>query len=406
MKTLWMVSGGVEAVPGILRAKEMGYFVVVSDGNPHAPGFEFCDHSVVVSTYDESGTVKAARDFHKNIRPVHGVISVASDIPLTVASVANDLGLPGMSLKSARMASDKLAMKDRLSEAGIPVPWYRAISNVNDLRDSVLERRFPLVIKPVDSRGARGVLRLLPDTDLEWAFGHSMSFSPTSRVMVEQFLEGPQVSTESVLMENYAATPGFSDRNYEFLERFSPYIIENGGQQPSSLRSNEQNSTSRLAEMAGRALGITTGIVKGDMVHTSDGPMVIEIAPRLSGGWFCTDQIPLATGVDLLGSAIRLSLGESVPEEELVPRYQKGVAIRYFFPNPGRIQGISSLQRFWGMSWIHKMNLYVKQGETINPVTDHTKRAGFVITSGKSREQAVERAEFVCRNVAITTEPV
>ena len=102
--------------------------------------------------------------------------------------------------------------------------------------------------------------------------------------------------------------------------------------------------TARLAgdkaEQAALAMGITTGIAKGDMVLTKDGPKAVEIAARLSGGWFSTDQIPLATGVDLIGAAIKIALGEYVPEEDLIPRYQKGVAIRYFFPEPGSGGGL------------------------------------------------------------------
>ncbi|MEZ4483735.1 MAG: hypothetical protein R2864_03785 [Syntrophotaleaceae bacterium] len=180
------------------------------------------------------------------------------------------------------------------------------------------------------------MLRLTAGVDLAWAFKHARSNSPSNRVMVEEYLEGPQLSTESVLLAGVAVTPGFCDRNYEFLERHAPYIIENGGQQPSCLEATAQAQVAACAESAGRALGISTGIAKGDMVWTADGPKVIEIAARLSGGWFSTDQIPLATGVDLLGAAIRLALGQQVRAEDLLPRNARGVAIRYFSPRSGR----------------------------------------------------------------------
>lgn len=403
MKTLWVVSGGVEAVPGIKRAKEMGLHVVVSDGASDAHGYEFADDRVVVSTYNVEATVEAAVKYHNTIRPIDGVICIASDVPLTVANVANALGLPGISIETARRASNKLAMKRRFIESNIPVPWFSPVESVSHLRSIVKEKDFPLVIKPVDSRGARGVLKIGPLVDIEWAFNHSLGFSPNKKIMIEEYIEGPQISTESVLLGDRAYTPGFTDRNYEFMERFVPYMIENGGQQPSVLSQEQKIAVSRLAEYAGRALGVEKGIVKGDMVLSDRGPMVIEVAARLSGGWFSTDQVPLATGVDLVGIAIKVALGEDVREEEIIPRYWKGVAIRYFFSEPGKVAAIRNIEKFDKAPWVHRIGFFIKPGDVIEPVTNHTKRAGFVITKGSTRDEAVKRAEDVVDAIEIET---
>src|SRR5216683_8168961 len=87
-RTIWMVSGGAEAVPGIQRARAMGLHVVVSDMNPVAPGFKSADDAVVADTYDADGTVAAAVEYHAHKRPIDGVMCMAADVPLTVASVA------------------------------------------------------------------------------------------------------------------------------------------------------------------------------------------------------------------------------------------------------------------------------------------------------------------------------
>lgn len=405
-KTLWIVSGGAEAVPGIKRAKEMGLRVVVSDMDAEAPGFAFADDRIIASTYDASATANAALEYNRKIRPVNGVISIASDVPMTVATVASTLGLPGITLETAALASDKLAMKRRFVEADIPAPWFSAVESPAQLKSIMKKRGLPLVIKPVDSRGARGVLRLDSTVDPEWAFGHSIGCSPGKRVMVEEYIEGPQISTESVLLGERGYTPGFTDRNYELIDAFAPYMIENGGQQPSVLSDADQLNVSRMAEDAGRAIGIKNGVVKGDMVLSESGPMVIEVAARLSGGWFSTDQIPLATGVDFVGAAIRIALNEEVRGEELMPRYWKGVAIRYFFPRPGRVLEIRNLERFNGAPWVHRIGFFVKAGDIIGPVTNHTRRAGFVITKGESRAEAVARAEEAVREIVIETAPV
>jgi biotin carboxylase len=403
-RTLWIVSGGAEAVPGIERARAMGLHVVVSDMNPAAPGFRAADEAIVANTYDADQTVAAAAAYHKTKRPIDAVMCMAADVPLTVASVAAALGLPGISVESARLAADKLAMKQAFERAGIPIPWFKALASIDDLRAVIAERGFPLVLKPVDGRGARGVLRLTEQTDPGWAFSHATSQSRRGAVMVEEYLAGPQISTEGLLVDGEGTTCGFIDRNYEHLGTFAPYIVENGGEQPSALPLPAQRRISSVAMDAGRAIGIVSGSVKGDMVWTDRGPYVIEIAARLSGGWMSTDQIPLGAGVDLIGCAIRLALGEKVPAEDIRPRWHRGVAIRYFFPAPGRVAAIGGAEAFAHVPWVHRLGFFVEPGEIVQPTTDHTKRAGFVITTGATREEAVDRARGVVDAIRIQTQ--
>jgi biotin carboxylase len=397
------VSGGAEAVPGIQRARALGLHVVVSDMNPAAPGFKDADDAVVANTYDEDATAAAALEYHKTKRPIDGVMCMAADVPVTVATVAAALNLPGISIASARLAADKLAMKQAFAQAGIPIPWFQSVASLEELRQIVAERGLPLVLKPIDSRGARGVLRLTNETDLAWAFAHASGQSRAGSVMVEEYLAGPQISTEGLLVGGVGTTCGFIDRNYEHLETFAPYLVENGGEQPSVLSLPAQRQIATVAMDAGRAMGITSGSVKGDMVWTDRGPYVIEIAARLSGGWMSTNQVPLGTGVDLIGCAIRLALGENVPAEDLQPRWHRGVAIRYFFPRPGRVASIDGAEAFANVPWVHRFGFFVEPGEVVPPTTDHTKRAGFVITTGSTRDEAVDRAHMVVEQVRIRT---
>ena len=402
-KTIWIIGGGVEAIPGIRLAKKLGLNVVVSDGSLNAPGLKFADNSVIASTYDIEGTVDAACKYHQNVNPVDGVICIATDVPLTVASVAEKLSLPGITTETARKCSDKFLMKETLLAEGIPIPWFSLVKSVSELCSIISERGLPLVIKPVDSRGARGVIRITKSIDLEWAFEYAKSFSPTSRVMVEEFLEGQQYSTESVIMDEKNITLGFSERNYEFLEELSPYIIENGGQQPAKIDKKELDSIVNLVEKSSQILGVSNATSKGDVVMSKEGPKIIEIAPRLSGGYFSSDQIPLVTGINIIEIAIRLSLGEKINKNKLLFSHQKAVAIRYFFPKPGKITSISNIDSFKNESWVHKLNLFFGVGDVLEKVTDHTKRCGFVITSGNTRDEAVERARTVVENVQILT---
>ncbi len=404
-RTVWIVSGGVEAVPGIERARALGLHVVVSDRDPAAPGFALAHDAVLASSYDVRATVDAARRFHRSVRPLDGVLCIAADVPHTVAAVAEALGLPGIPLASARLAMDKLAMKRRFAARGVPVPVFRPVPDAARLR-ALVRREPPLVIKPVDSRGARGVLRLLPDVDPDWAFAFARKHSPSGRVMVEHYLEGPQISTESLVVDGRVHTLGFSDRNYELLDAFAPHVIENGGDLPSALPPSQRAAVCRLVEQAAAALDITDGVVKGDIVVSGGAPRVIEIAPRLSGGYLCSHEIPLNTGVDFLGGALRLALGERPAPAELAPRFERPVCQRYFFPRPGRITGIAGVDEVRARPGVAHLALHVAPGDRVGPADSHPARAGMVITTGDTREEARQRAWRAVRDVRIETSPL
>jgi biotin carboxylase len=406
-KNLLVVGGGIEAVPGLERGRQMGLHLVVSDKNPDAPGFAFADNNnedkLLASTYDIEATVAAARRYHREVRPIHGVMCIASDIPRTVAAVAADLGLPGISQESARLSSDKLDMKLKFRQDGVPVPWFSLVESAKKLHEIVLSRGFPLVIKPVDSRGARGVLRLTETVDLEWAYQFSARQSPSGRVIVEEFLEGPQISTESIVLDGIAHTPGLADRNYEFLDRFAPHIIENGGDLPTQASAEEQQAVRNLIQQAATSMGVCNGVVKGDVVFHDGKPFIIELATRLSGGYFCTHEIPLSTGVDFVGCAIRLALGEQVNADELVPRWQHCISQRYLFPSPGRVVGIAGAKQVLEQPGIVFCQVRLKVGDLVRPVDSHPARAGLVMAIGESRREAMERAEAAIASIEIET---
>ncbi len=404
MKTLWIVSGGIEAVPGIALAKRMGYRVVVSDGSPEAPGFRFADKCVLASTYDVEATLKAARSHVAGGGAIDGVLCVAADVPLTVARIAEEFDLPGIPVSSAELGVDKLAMKQRFSESGVPVPWFQSVANARELAACVKDRGHALVVKPVDSRGARGVVRIRPGLDFGWVFETARRESPSNRVMVEAFLPGPQISTESVVLGGHCHTLGFSDRNYEHLDTYAPFIIEDGGTQPSLHDAVTKAAVHTLIEQAARAMGVDTGIVKGDIVVCDGKPFVIELAPRLSGGYFCTHQIPLHTGVDILGIAIRLALAESVDPAELVPRSETPIAQRFVFAAPGRVVEVSGVDEVSARPEVEFCHVGIRPGDFVRPIRSHPARPGMVIASGESREAAIENAAAAVRDIRIRVE--
>ena len=258
-KTLIVIGAGLESIPVLQRANEMDLHVVAVDANPQAPGFAYAHEPLIGCVYTPEITVAALTKWSQKGGKPQGVICAAVDAPGTVAAVADHFGLTAVSAETACLATDKKAMKDRFKESGIPIPWYQEIFSAEELACILDERRETLVIKPVDSRGARGVLRLVyGSTDMPapaWAFACAKEESPTGRVMVEKCLDGPQISTEGFVVNGQTFCPGFSDRNYEFLDRFAPNIIENGGDLPSFLDQEYTAGSQRSFRSGGKGSG-------------------------------------------------------------------------------------------------------------------------------------------------------
>ncbi|WP_239057182.1 ATP-grasp domain-containing protein [Desulfovibrio sp. JC010] len=397
----------MESIPVLQRASEMGLYVLAVDANPQAPGFAHAHESVIGCVYTPEKSVAALNKWSAKGGKPHGVICAAVDAPGTVAAVADHFGLTAVSAETARLATDKKAMKDRFKECGIPIPWYREIFSADELAQLLADQQETLVIKPVDSRGARGVLRLVYGSphmpDPQWAFECSQKESPSGRVMVEKYLHGPQVSTEGFVVNGQCFCPGFSDRNYEFLDRFAPNIIENGGDLPSFLDQDTQDAVKELSGKAAIALGIENSMFKGDMVVHEGRPYVIEMAARLSGGYFCSHEIPWNTGVDFVSTAIRLALGEAPAPENMIPPFQKGVAQRYLFPKPGKVTAIEGVEEARKMDGISMLEIRTAVGEAISPATSHPARAGVVMARAETREEAIKRVEAAVAAIKIVT---
>lgn len=391
-KTLLIVGAGVEQIPAYQRAKARGLNVVGTDMNPEAPAFAYTDDCLLASTRDPLATLDAVRSFTSR-QAIHGVMTIANDVPLTVATVAEALDLPAISPHSAKLATDKLLMKQAFSAGNVACPWFASVSSPAELKRLMVERGAArYVIKPVDGRGARGVLLIDLTSDLVWAFEEAQRWGDCGRVMLEEFVPGLQISSESFLIDGVAYTPALAERNYEFLDRFAPYIIENGGTIPAVVSGSTRQEINRLIERGAAALGVTEGIVKGDLIVTADGkPLIVELALRLSGGWFATHQIPAASGVSLVDAAISYALGEPVLQEKLTPKFDRATAIRYWFPEVGRIESIRGESNLMRLPGLIAHGFFRKPGDRQPEIRMHPDRFGYLIVDADDRETALAR---------------
>ncbi len=347
--------------------------------------------------WDEEALIKFVESYNGKI---DGVITIASDIPHMVSRVAERIGVRHISIETADLAVDKFKMKQALKYYGVNVPEFRMVLSAHEVKKFIKEFGFPVIIKPIDNSGARGVLMITEDTDLEWAYKESKNNSRSGEIMIEKFISGQQISTEGIMYENQFYITGFSDRNYSRLEEFLPNIIEDGGDFPSIL-SNEQVKLVNIEfEKAVRALGIDWGPGKGDMIYGDDEKAyVVEIAARLSGGNFCYDQVPLGTGVDIVDAYIDMAVGNSIDIECFKPKFSKGIAQRYFFPGTGKIKEILGIEEVKSMTNVAKIDFFVKEGDIIEKQSNHTKRVGYVIAVGKDKKEAIKNAEEAINSV-------
>jgi biotin carboxylase len=402
-KRLLILGASEDQLFAVKTAHEMGIEVVVVDMNPNSVGFKYADDYAEVSTRDVDALIAFIDEYQKKME-IHGVMTMGSDIPDILAALCDKFGWIGPSKQTAYWGTNKYAMKTRFKECGIPIPYFSLVDSVSELEEVIDEIKYPVVIKPVDRSGSRGVFKLDGTRNINRLFHESKSESFSGQVMVEKYLKGLQISTETILYDDEAETPGFADRNYELLDRFAPRIIENGGTVPSSLSLDVQEEVKELVTRSARALGVKRGVTKGDVVMTDDGPYMIEMAVRLSGGDFSESLIPLGCGVNIVKSVIQIVLGEKPDFRELKPKFNRGVMNRYLFPDEGTFRSVGNREIIENKKWLKKLEFFYQIGDKYKDPTSHADRFGVFIVVGENAEEAHKHSKWVYEKLIINME--
>jgi biotin carboxylase len=390
MKTLLILGAGKEQVAAINAARAKAIRTVALDMNPKADGRALADEFHLVSTRDRDAILEFVRSYPKKI---DGVMTIASDIPHMVSAAGQALGVRHIPPAVAELCVHKLNMKEKLREAGVNVPLFARISCLDDLKAFIAKSGFPIVIKPVDNSGARGVQRLTQGMDIAQALDYSRSFAFGGEVIAEKFISGLQISTEGLMHEGVFHCTGFADRNYTRLDDSVPFMVEDGGDIPTVLNGQDKQLVEAQFEKAARALGIDWGPAKGDMIFGEDGKAyVIEIAARLSGGNFCYDKVPWSTGVDIVDILVDMAVGNTIDPKRFTPTRDLATSQRYFFPAPGKISTIHGLAAAQAIAHVRKVDVWAKPGETVAAAENHPSRVGYVISCAPTREEAVAAA--------------
>jgi isopentenyl diphosphate isomerase/L-lactate dehydrogenase-like FMN-dependent dehydrogenase/biotin carboxylase len=393
-KTIMIIGGGVMQIPAIMTAKEMGLTVIVTDYNPKAYGLSLADIPVIMSTKDIEGSVRVAKEYNREIK-IDGVITVGTDASMTVAAVANALNLPGIKFEVAEKATSKIKMREAFLNFGVPSPRFLAAWSIGDTFWAAREIGFPLVIKPSDNMGARGVVLVKEKSEIEWAFHLAKECSPSGEIIVEEYMEGPELSIDALVYNGKIDFCGIADRIIDF----PPYFVELGHILPSNMPKDIQKAACKVMEEGIRALGIDMGAAKGDIKITKEGPKIIELAARLSGGFMSGYTLPLATGYNVIKAAIEIALGYK-PTKFKNTLHRTSVE-KAIIPHPGRVISIEGVEEAKKLKGVAEIIVNTQIGDTLHEVTSNIGKAANVITVAKSREEALKIAEKAIKLIKI-----
>lgn len=396
-KTIMIIGAGLLQVPLIKTAKNMGLQVIVTDYNSEALGMKYADIPIVMSTRDIEGSVRVAR-MQNEQTPIHGVLTSGTDASMTVAAVANALGLPGIKYEDAEAATNKIKMRTRFRENGVPSPMFRPVWTIAEAKAACKELGFPLVIKPSDNMGARGVMLLQDKNDISDGFHAAKKASPSGEIIIEEYMEGDELSVDTVVYDGNVTFTGIADRIIEDL----PFFIEKGHTMPSQKSEREIAEVKKVMQQGIKALGIKHGFAKGDIKITSKGVMIGELAARLSGGFMSTHTFPYSTGVDLMKGAIEIALGQEPGNLEPV---KNSVSIeRCIITKPGMVKNISGVDVARQIKHINEIYLNVGIGDRVVTPRSNVEKAGHIIATADTLNQAEQAIKEALETISFEIE--
>ena len=397
MKHVMILGAGIMQMPALEIAREMGWKTFCVDGNKDAPAVNLCDHFLPIDLKDRVGLAEAAQAY-KEKYGLDGVMTVGTDFSPSVAWVAEKTGLPGIGYQTALDASDKVRMRARFEEAGVSSPRFVEMSPEMGPLTPLETLDFPLVVKPVDNMGARGVRRVDNEAELIDGLTKAIAFSRTQRAIVEEYLEGPEFSLDSLVCDGEVEIYGMADRHIFF----PPYFIEMGHTMPTETDEEIIGAVIETFKAGIKALGINNGAAKGDIKYSRGKAWIGEIAARLSGGFMSGWTYPYSAGRSAVRNALLLCVGEKPHFEE--KEEERVSAERAFISIPGKIASLDNLETAHNMQLVKDIFILKDEGDSVDFPRNNVEKVGNVISCGKDRAKAIGAAERAARSIVIRLE--
>ncbi len=284
----------------ILKAKQRGMETFVFAWKDGAIGEKTADHFYPISILEKEEILKEC----KKIKP-DGVISIASDLAsITVNYIAEELGLTGNGVNSAKIATDKYLMRKAFAERKDPSPWFCRSDKLTD--EDVRNMKFPVIVKPVDRSGSRGITKVLFERELNQAIQEAEKVSFARQAIIEEYVEGEEFSVEYI---SYHGKHVFLALTKKFTTG-APHYIETGHMEPASVKTDTLDRIKRMIPHALDTLEIKNGASHSEIKINDKGEIVIiEIGGRMGGDCIGSDLVQISTGYDFVNMVIDVSCG-------------------------------------------------------------------------------------------------
>ncbi|MCI5569088.1 MAG: ATP-grasp domain-containing protein [Lachnospiraceae bacterium] len=308
-KRIMLLGGNYTQMTCTLAAKAEGYYVISVDYLPDNPAHKFADEYHNVSTIDKEAVLELAKKLD-----IDGIVSYASDVSApTAAYVAENLGLPTNPYDSVMIMTHKDLFRDFLKKNGFPMP--KGAGFTKDQHDEAIDffetLTKPVMLKPIDSSGSKGVNKIYTKDDFEAAWDEALSYSISKQVIVEEFIEraGYQIDGDAFVIDGKIRFWGICDQHHDdTCSKYAPAGLSFPPTQPMEIQNAAREQIERLFKL----LNMHMGAYNIEYIVGQNGQVyILEIGPR-NGGNLITDAINAATGINLASYTVRQAVGDDV----------------------------------------------------------------------------------------------
>eukprot|EP01029_Cantina_marsupialis_P019644 TRINITY_DN45693_c0_g2_i1.p12 TRINITY_DN45693_c0_g2~~TRINITY_DN45693_c0_g2_i1.p12 ORF type:complete len:402 (-),score=47.15 TRINITY_DN45693_c0_g2_i1:23036-24241(-) len=301
---LLMLGGSPFQIPCIEYAKSVGYHVITCDYCPDNPGHQFSDEYHNVSTTDLKAVLKLSRKLD-----IDGILAYASDPAApTAAYVAEKMGLPGNPYKSVKTLSEKDLYRSFLRMNNFNTPWYGGYTSLEDFAVNASEFKFPVIVKPVDSSGSKGITAVNEFWEMSKAIDYAIKYSRCKRFIVEEFIEKkyPQLDGDIFVYDGKIIAYYLGDqRNDESVNPFVPSSINYPSLLAEELHLKIRSELQRAMDLLKIKMG---GFNIEVIIDNDDQIYLIEIGAR-NGGNCIPEIIKCASNVDMIQMSVDACMG-------------------------------------------------------------------------------------------------
>lgn len=315
MKKILLLGGSAQQVIAIITAKRLGYYTIVCDYLSDNPGQYVADSYYSVSTTDKESVLQVA--IKENI---DGILAYASDPAApTAAYVAEKLGLPGNPYNSVEILCNKDRFRKFLKDNNFYTPKAKGYVNITEALSELIsgEFNYPVIVKPVDSSGSKGVDIIEKYDDIQKKLEYAMSFSRGKKIIVEEFVEkygyqiaGDGLSINGKLVFRYFANDHFNEK---CANPFVPVSASFPYNMPKHIQEKIHDEIQRLLDL----LEMKTTTYNFDIrIDENYNVYLMEIAPR-DGGNYIPNVIKYATGIDLVECSVKAAMGDKIRIENV-----------------------------------------------------------------------------------------